>query len=421
MDKKPFDHIENKIKEAADNSSQYPFEEQAWNKMETLLNKGKKRRVFAWWWLSIPALIIFGAGMYWLGDHANETTVIIEKPATVVQTNNNDIKKNAQTVTDSLSTKEISDQTQYDDSLYKASLNNRTNNLVTILATKRNARVNTKTRMVSKIKASSVSSDDIAETDQPVRIKDDLSSDKKINDINVSNDSVNKTLIVAKENKKTIIKKDTTLVVTKANDIKQRTATPHGFYLLASGGADAADVNFLSFDNSTITPRLGVGIGYQLSNKFSVQTGFYEGRKKYIAGAGDYKAKSGSYLSTVDITKVDANCLVYDIPVTIRYDVIQHPGITWYATAGLSSFIMKNEAYNFSYMDNNVPGNESKTYTGNQSLFSIFDLSIGLERKLNNKFSLLAEPFISIPLSGVGDGSVKLYSTSLLFSIKYKL
>ena len=40
MSKKQFDHIENKIREAAENSEP-AFEEQAWDKMEAKLNKEK--------------------------------------------------------------------------------------------------------------------------------------------------------------------------------------------------------------------------------------------------------------------------------------------------------------------------------------------------------------------------------------------
>src|ERR1700751_2707665 len=187
--------------------------------------------------------------------------------------------------------------------------------------------------------------------------------------------------------KKPLIKKDTTVSLVKKED-KKKTSSSHGFYVLAMGGADAADVHFASFNNSSVTARYGAGIGYQLNDKWSVQTGFYAGRKKYIAGPADYKAKAGTYYSTVDITKVGANCLVYDIPVTVRYNF----NIAWYATIGISSFIMKNEAYNYNYIDAGVAYTGSKTYTGNQNFLSVLNLSAGYEMILNNKFSLLAEP-----------------------------
>ena len=150
-----------------------------------------------------------------------------------------------------------------------------------------------------------------------------------------------------------------------------------------------------------------------------MQTGFYAGRKKYIAGPEDYYPKTGSYWDMVQIVKVDASCLVYDIPLTVRYNFLLKPTTIYYATAGFSSFIMKEEDYYYYYTNNNMPHESAYTYTGNKHFFSVFNISAGIEKKLSSNFSLLAEPSLSIPISGVGDGSVKLYSAALQVGLKY--
>jgi hypothetical protein len=405
MDKKPFDHIENKIKEAADNSSQFPFEEQSWDKMETLLDKGKKRPAFVWWWFALPALMIAGAGMYWL--HAHNTNTTIANTITVKSTVNNVTASNTSSTTNTISTNN------------KTVAANTTTTDATIIDNTRHYtkaghsyKLTTRGKTRARIKQTS-QIDDVTDAAQSSPVIVDKTNDKK-ETINTSSDSTSK-LSVENTIKKPLIKKDTIVSLVKKDD-KKKPSSAHGFYVLAMGGIDAADVHLLSFDNSTVTPRFGAGIGYQLNNKWSIQTGFYAGRKKYIAGPADYKAKPGTYYATVDITKVDANCLVYDIPVTIRYNF----NSVWYATAGISSFIMKNEAYNYNYTDAGVAYTGAKTYTGNQSLFSILNVSAGYEKLLNNRFSLLAEPSVSIPLAGVGAGSVKLYSTSLMIGLKYR-
>jgi len=407
MDKKPFDHIENKIIEAADNSSQFPFEEQSWNKMETLLDKGKKRRAFAWWWFALPALMIAGAGMYWLDGHnATATTAvntIVAKPMV-----NNITTSNTSSSTNTTSTNNTTVAANTTD----ATIIDNTHHYTHIA---HSYRLTTRGRTSARVKQTA-QIDDVTDAVQSSPIIVDKTTDKK--ELTTTTDSTSK-VSISDAVKKPSIKKDTTVSLVKKDD-KKKHSSAHGFYVLAMGGADAADVHLLSFDNSSITPKYGLGIGYQLSNRLSIQTGFYAGRKQYIAGQGDYKAKGGTYYSTVDITKVGANCLVYDIPVTIRYDLVQHDNTVWYASIGLSSFIMKNEAYNYNYTDAGVAYTGSKTYTGNQNFFSILNLSAGYEMILNNKFSLLAEPSVSIPLAGVGEGSVKLYSTSLMIGVKYK-
>jgi len=64
MGKKQFEYIENRIKEAAENSEP-SFDESAWAKMETRLDEenNKKQRFLLWWFL-LPLLFI-GAGTYY--------------------------------------------------------------------------------------------------------------------------------------------------------------------------------------------------------------------------------------------------------------------------------------------------------------------------------------------------------------------
>jgi hypothetical protein len=408
MDKKSFDHIENKIREAADNSSQHPYEDHAWQKMEAKLDKNKKRRPFAWWALALPIVLVAGVGsMYWFnGNHGVTTNAVVTKLIT----------DNGQQTT--VSTTPTTNN--YQPSTNNAVTTSTTATVVFVNATNNNNtgsishsyKLSTHSKTRTHIKMGS-QTDESNNVQPSFRVPDEPTN--KVSSANIKGDSASN-VVAVNTVKKTLIKKDTTASIVKTDDKKK--AANHKFYLLAVAGADAADVNFMSFKNSTITARYGIGIGYQLSKKISIQTGFYAGRKKYIAGPGDYIAKDG-YLSTVDITQVNANCMVYDIPVTVRYNFIQHLNTTYYATADLSSFIMKSEAYNYNYIDNNIAYQSSKTYSGNQNLFSILDLSIGIDKTLNNRFSLLLEPSVSIPVAGVGEGSVKLYSTSLLAGVKY--
>jgi hypothetical protein len=43
------------------------------------------------------------------------------------------------------------------------------------------------------------------------------------------------------------------------------------------------------------------------------------------------------------------------------------------------------------------------------------------ERKLSNRFSLMAEPSIKIPSGGIGVGKIRLYNAGLTVTAKFKL
>jgi hypothetical protein len=47
----------------------------------------------------------------------------------------------------------------------------------------------------------------------------------------------------------------------------------------------------------------------------------------------------------------------------------------------------------------------------------VLTLSAGYQRKINRTFSIAAEPYIKVPLAGVGYGKVKLNSAGVLFSV----
>jgi len=74
---------------------------------------------------------------------------------------------------------------------------------------------------------------------------------------------------------------------------------------------------------------------------------------------------------------------------------------------------------NYYYTYNNNYYEKARSYTGNKNLFSVLSISAGIEKKLGPRFSFLAEPYLSFPLAGVGEGSVKLYSAGLQIGLKY--
>jgi hypothetical protein len=180
----------------------------------------------------------------------------------------------------------------------------------------------------------------------------------------------------------------------------------------------------LAADNSTdqfkhkgdINATYGIGIAYNISHKLSIATGFEISRKIYSTDTLGYK--NYPVIPTWDYYNIDANCLVYDIPLNIQYLVNEHKKSSWYAIAGLSTYIMKKETYNYDYLYYGIP--EKYTYdvnNQNKHLFSILNLSAAYRMKINNNYSWQLAPFVKIPLTGIGAGKVSLYSVGLALSL----
>ena len=91
MSKRSFKDIEQFIKNAAE-AHEPAFDEEAWKKMELLLDKEKDRKKpFAFWWL-LP-LVIAGAAVSYFAFTKNEQKD--NQPEIAVQKNNDPAKENS--------------------------------------------------------------------------------------------------------------------------------------------------------------------------------------------------------------------------------------------------------------------------------------------------------------------------------------
>lgn len=193
----------------------------------------------------------------------------------------------------------------------------------------------------------------------------------------------------------------------------------NNFAIDISAGPDVSSAGF----NKTgrIAINFGAGISYTLSNRFTLRTGFYVAEKIYSANKDQYHVPSGS--SNVEyLYNINANCKVYEIPVTVSYNFGKEKNHQWFASAGLSSYLMKKESYDYYYK---YPSGSTYTKSWsisnqNQHYFSVLDLSAGYEYSFSKRASLLAEPYLKMPLSGVGAGKVKLNSGGILFTFTLK-
>jgi len=166
---------------------------------------------------------------------------------------------------------------------------------------------------------------------------------------------------------------------------------------------------------------LGLSVEYLLTNKLRLRASLIRSVKRYKAASEYYTAPAawgwwpGSY-------EVNGNCRITEIPIDFRYDLISRPMHTIFFSAGMNSLLMRNERYSYDYYVNGTPRTAAvRIENGANFVLSVVNLSTGIERQLSNHLSFQAEPFVQLPLGGVGAGQVRLSSAGLLFSIKYGL
>ena len=57
----------------------------------------------------------------------------------------------------------------------------------------------------------------------------------------------------------------------------------------------------------------------------------------------------------------------------------------------------------------------------NNEWFKVMNLSVIVQKRLNNQFSLELEPFLTAPLAGVGEGEVSLVSLGAFFNLRFDI
>ncbi len=163
----------------------------------------------------------------------------------------------------------------------------------------------------------------------------------------------------------------------------------------------------------------GVGLAYNFGKRITISSGFYASKKLYSADSAYYKIPSGFFPNNYRVNSIDANCKVYEIPLNLHYRFGNNPKHQWLAGAGIASFLMKKETYDYDYKYGSGTMNYHKSYSiknENKHWLSVITISGGYQYQLNRQLSFSAMPYLKLPLSGVGFGNVKLNSAGILFT-----
>lgn len=204
--------------------------------------------------------------------------------------------------------------------------------------------------------------------------------------------------------------------------VKKQQVTPSskGIFLFGAAGPEWSFVPGNKLGAATIA--FGGGVGYSFGKRLAIFASFSSTQKKYAASGSDYKAKPGTYFSNYTITTVKAVCAVQEILIGGRYYFKNKNRDGFYTGIGLSTLIMKKEDYGYDFQRYGQPAYYRYLYkTGNTHALAGLSVSAGYTRKLGSHIGLVAEPYVKIPLGGVGEGSVKIGSAGLMLGVQYHL
>ncbi|MBC8053882.1 MAG: hypothetical protein H7Y13_12525 [Sphingobacteriaceae bacterium] len=184
-------------------------------------------------------------------------------------------------------------------------------------------------------------------------------------------------------------------------------------------GPESSSINSLAGDKGTL--NTGIMLNFGLSNKVTLSTGAKYGIKYYAANGYNYAMQNPSRADKLE--GIDASCNILEIPLQASYAILKTSDKQFKIASGLSSYLMLKEEYNFRYK----PYAGYKDYllvkkNANQHYLSVLSFSAIYQIKPKSSQLLWGiEPYVKLPLGGVGEGNVRLKSSGISLNLTYDL
>ena len=198
-----------------------------------------------------------------------------------------------------------------------------------------------------------------------------------------------------------------------ATKVKREPASlKKGLYYGLIFSPDLTTVKFQRTSN--VGYNVGLLAGYRFGKKLAVETGVLYERKFYYSTGEYFNTTKTPWPADMDLINVDGWCNMYEIPLNVRFTFATGEKSSWYANAGMSSYIMKKQKYDYSYKYYGQYGERNWTYRKTTAdWFSIIHLGVGYERPVGVLGTLRVEPYVKIPSRGIGIGDLPVTSVGV--------
>lgn len=181
----------------------------------------------------------------------------------------------------------------------------------------------------------------------------------------------------------------------------------------------SSDINGV---NSFQQTKVGSNFGAMLSvsvKKWTFTTGAMYAIKPYATTFANY---STAYQFKTDPTNVTADCRMLDVPLNIAYQVYQNRKNKFSLGTGVSSYFMLHENYKYTYSSAYANGPASYTVANPKNyLLSVINVNATFERQINSKFSLSVQPYMKLPIKAVGYSQVNLHTAGVAVGFNWNI
>ena len=161
---------------------------------------------------------------------------------------------------------------------------------------------------------------------------------------------------------------------------------------------------------------IGVIAGYSVNKNISLEIGLVYSRKYYFSDGKYFSMDkmSGSMPADMKVLSLQGSSNLYQVPVAIKYDIVHRKASNFFSTAGISSYILTKEKNDYQTSVNGVQQSMKGMYKNvSAGLASSIDMSIGYEHTIRKGADIRIQPYLQIPLKGMGMGSMQVLSAGM--------
>lgn len=165
---------------------------------------------------------------------------------------------------------------------------------------------------------------------------------------------------------------------------------------------------------------IGLLGGFRLGAKLSVETALLFSQKYYTTSGEYFSMKEiGPMMPAgMQVMRVQGSSRVFEIPIHLHYDLINKNNRRVFSSTGFSSYIMTEESNKYFTSMNGIEEKLQGFYKPDRRYFiAAIDLGVGYEQSLGRKNVIRFQPYIQVPIKGIGIGNLPVTSTGLHIGI----
>ena len=165
---------------------------------------------------------------------------------------------------------------------------------------------------------------------------------------------------------------------------------------------------------------IGIIAGYKLNSKVSLETGLLLNKKNYFTDGKYFNMdKIGASMPAgMEVMSLKGSSSLLQMPVKLKYDVLHKKNVAIFSSAGISSYIITDEENDYLTSLNGSEQQMKGSYKKVAKYFAAtVGVSAGYENNIGKFTSIRIEPYMQIPLKGVGMGSMHVTSIGLHIGI----